>query len=210
MTEHDRISAENDRQYRVVDQSLSSYSTLRDRSEFRARSLDVTLVAVALLLCTFAFMSDDVIASLGYDPGMTRFTMGIISAFVLVLSIMEYMVDWKGQAGRYGAAAERLGTLKGLYRQAFNEGVGESEDYERLTGEYNKVMDSLPPIPNREFVALKAAHEFKRVLSQRISDNPKAPRWILRLQLRMEGLCQVVSKNGKEEFNAENGSDESG
>ena len=210
MIDHDRMTTENDRQYRVIDQSLSSYATLRDRCECRAHTLNVTLVGVSLFLCSFAFMGDNVIASLGYDPSITRFTTGIISAVILVLSVMEYVVEWKRQAARYGDAAGRLASLKALYRQAFSEGNCGPDIYQRLTGEYNKVMATLPPIPNREFTGLKAAHEFKRLLSQRISDNPKAPRWVLRLQLRIEGVCYAFSEKGKEALSVEDSRDTGG
>ena len=194
MNNDERIAVENDRQYRVVDQSLSSHAALRDKYECRARWLNVTQVSVSLFLCAFAFMGDDVIASIGYDPGVARVTTGLIAIVILSLSIAEYVVDWKRQSGLYGEAADRLAWLKAQYRQVFSEKTGQMEVYERLTDEYNNVMGTLPRIPERYFAGLKAAHVFKRLVSQRISDNPKVPVWFVKLQLRIEGVFHAIKK----------------
>ena len=199
MGQRGRRAAENARQYRVIDQSLSSYATLQDECDCRARLLNMTQVVVSLFLCAFAFMGDDVIASLGYEPTIARFVIAVIAVFIFSLSIIEYIVDWKQQAGRYGDAAERLASLKMQYRRTFSEGAHEPAVYGSLTEEYNNVMATLPRIPERSFVRLKAAHQFKRLLSQRISDNPKAPRWFLRLQLRFEGIHRAIQEDSQED-----------
>ena len=58
-------------------------------------------------------------------------------------------------------------------------------------------MEVLPPIPERDFIQLKADHQFKRIMSRRLSQNPKVPKWFLRIQLRLEGIRVALKKEEK-------------
>ena len=188
---------ENERQYELIDQFLSMHSTLRDRYGRRSFLLNTTLIGISLFLCVFAFVGDDILKSLNYHPPMTRFVLGFSAVIVLLLSITEYRVDWRAIGARHIEAVKCLAELKAKYRKAFNESTG--NDYKknsRLTTEYDKTMANLPPIPERNFNQLKASHQYKRILSQRLSKNPKAPAWFLRAQLRLEGIYAAFRKEG--------------
>ena len=135
---------------------------------------------------------------LGLDPAITRFLLGLAAVGVLICSITEFRVDWCSVAGRHAEAVSRLAPLKAKYRKAYAEtGGSDPSKNARLTSEYDKLMNSLPPIPDRRFNALKAEHQFKRLLSERISQCPKAPTWFLRLQLRSDGIREAL-RTGKE------------
>lgn len=183
---------ENNRQYDVLDQILTMQSSYRDRMERRAFWLNTALIAFSFLLCVFAFIGDDVLRAVRLDPAMTRFALGMTAVLVLICSITEFRVDWRSVAGRHGEAASRLAALKAKYRKSFDEtGGNDPKKNARLTSEYNKIMNSLPVIPDRWFNRLKAEHRFKRLLSERLSQCPKAPTWYLRLQLRWEGIREA-------------------
>ena len=188
---HDTKS-ENERQYHVVDQMLAMHSLLRDRLKQRAFLLSTLLIAVSLFLCVFAFVGDNLLQSIRLDPAMTRFLIGLGSVVVLVLSIAEFRADWGSAAARHGEAVTRLAALKAQYRELFGgTEISDPERNESLTTKYNKAMSSLIPIPERQFNALKVAYEFKRLLSERISQCPKTPCWFLRLQIRLEGIREA-------------------
>ncbi len=183
---------ENERQYRVLDQMLSMHSSLRDRLERRAFWLNTGLIASSLFLCVFAFVGDDVLTALGLDPALTRFTIGLSAVVVLVFSITEFRVDWRSVAGRHAEAAIRLAQLKAKYRKSFDETVGnDPKKNARLAADYEKTTGTLPAIPDRWFNTLKAEHRFKRTLSERLSQCPKAPVWFLRLQICWEGIREA-------------------
>ena len=184
---------ENDRQYRVIDQTLTMHSSYRDRMERRAFWLNTALIASSLFLTVFTFVGDDLLQSLGLYPEMTRFLIGLTAVAVLICSITEFRVDWRSVAGRHAEAVSRLAILKAKYRKSFVEtGGNDPKKNARLTVEYDEMTGGLPPIPDRWFTALKAEHRFKQLLSERISQCPKAPTWFLRLQLRIEGIREAL------------------
>lgn len=192
---NDRTKQENKRQYELTDQLLSMHSSLRDKYERRAFLLNTALIAVSLFLCVFAFVGDDVLGSLVYHPPMARLVLGLSAVIVLILSITEFRVDWRATGARHAEAAKHLAELKAKYRKAFNEAAGnDSEKNSTLTTQYDKTMAILPPIPERYCNQLKANHQFKRILSQRLSQNQKVPEWFLRIQLRLEGIHAALTK----------------
>lgn len=187
-------SDENERQYESIDQLLSMHSSLRDRYFKRAFLLNTSLISVSLFLCVFTFIGDDLIVSLGYNPSMTRFLIGLSAVVVLVISISEFRVDWRGKGSRHDEAVKLLAGLKAKFRKAYDRYSGDNlEVNNKLTNEYDKTMAILLPISENDFARLKANHQFKRELSYKISSNPKAPHWILRIQLRLEGIRETFS-----------------
>jgi hypothetical protein len=193
MTEEKPATKEEiERQYRVIDQMLTMHSSLRDRMERRAFWLNTALIASSLFMTAFAFVGDDLLRSLSLDPAMTRFVLGLVAVLVLICSITEFRVDWRSVAGKHAEAVSRLATLKAKYRKSFTETGGDDPEKNAiLTSEYDNIMSSLSAIPDRWFNALKAEHQFKLLLSERISRCPKTPRWFLRLQLRIEGIREA-------------------
>ena len=194
-TEKNSTKQENERQYKLVDQLLSMHSSLRDKYKRHAFWLNTAQITISMVLCVFAFVGDDLLSSLGYHSPMARFVLGFSAVIALMLSITEFRVDWKAIGSRHVNAVGHLSALKAKYRKAFNESAGnDSKKDSRLMTEYQKIMAILPPIPERYFLQLKADHQFKRVLSQRIGQNPKAPVWVLRIRLRLEGMRAALKK----------------
>ena len=132
---------ENERQYRIVDQMLSMHATLRERYARRARLLSVCLIAASILLCAFVFASDNVLTILGLQPDAARVGLGLVSVAVLILSIIELRVDWKGVADRHTHAASILAGLKAEYRKVYSEAKGSNEETNaRLGHEFEQHM----------------------------------------------------------------------
>ena len=193
--ENDLSKQENERQYNVIDQLLSMHSTLRDKYERRAFWLNTIQIGISLFLCVFAFVGDNVLTSLEYEPAMARFVLGFSAVIVLLLSITEFRVDWRGIGSRHVDAAECLSRLKARYRKAFSESEGNDPKKNIcLMTQYDKTMANLQPIPERYFNQLKADYQFKRILSLRLSQNPKIPIWFLRIQIRLEGISAALKK----------------
>lgn len=166
--------------------------------ERRAFWLNTALIAVSLFLTVVAFVGDDLLRALSLDPIMARFVLGMAAVCVLVGSITEFRVNWGAMGGRHSEAASKLSELKAKYRKAYAETNGtDSDTNKNVTVEYERIMNSLPTIPDRWFNALKAEHQFKRLLSQRISQFPKTPIWFLKVQLRMEGIGEAVRHGRK-------------
>lgn len=177
------VDHETKRQYRLVDQLLSMHADVRDIFERRAFALNTALIGTSLVLSVLAFVGEEVLALLGGDARLTRLQLGSVALVLLLLSIAEYRVDWKGAASRHNEAAKRLGQLKAFYRRSCW-----SSEAEELTREYETTMELIPAIPERWFTRLKARHLFKRALSEQLSANPRTFEWLLRVRLRFQGL----------------------
>ena len=183
---------ENERQYESIDQLLSMHSSLRDRYFRRAFLLNTSLISVSLFLCVISFVGDDLLVTLGYNPSITRFLIGLTAVVVLVISITEFRVDWRGTGSRHDEAVKLLAGLKAEFRKAYEKYSGNKlEVNNKLTTEYDKTMAILLPIPEKDFARMKSNHQFKRELSYRISLYPKAPHLYLRIQLRLEGIREA-------------------
>jgi len=145
-----------------------------------------------------AFVADGILEGAGFDPAKTRILFGVSATAVLLLSITEFRVDWKAKAAEHGDAVKRLAALKAEYRKALDAaGDHEKNRAADLEDAYSTAMRQMRPVPERRFAHLKAAHEFKIVLSQKVSANPKAPTWFLRALLRWEGVRAAWNERGK-------------
>lgn len=180
--------AENEREYRLIDQLMTAHAVLRDRYCRRGRALSVLLVSLSLGLNAFVFTTEDLLKRifLGYISEPKIFV-GFISVGLLILSIIGIRVDWEGRSRSHAEALERLGRLKARYREA-RASEPNPETQTELSKEYARTMELLPPIPEQLFARLKACHQFKRLLSRELDSHPGVPAWILALRLRWRSI----------------------
>ena len=175
---------ENERQYKLINQMMTAHAVLRDRFSCRARSLNILLLALAIVLNAFVFASDDSLKILFGYTTEAKVWIGVVSVILLVLVIVEFLVDWEGQSRSHKEAVERLGQLKANYREAHASGG----NYEELTREYARTMEMLPAIPEKCFNRLKAYHKFKRLLSEELDAHPGLPVCFARARVRWRSI----------------------
>jgi hypothetical protein len=182
---------ENERQYRIIDQLMTAHAVLRDRYAWRARILNIGLLSLAIALNGFVFASDDFLRIIfGNDPAHIKALLGLVSVGLLILSIVEFRVDWEGQSRSHSEALARLGRLKAKYREVQTSKA--PDRFDELTRDYASTMEALPSIPERSFATLKAHHQFKRVLSEQISKHPTIPAFLLAIRLRWNGWRHLL------------------
>jgi hypothetical protein len=164
---------------------LSAHSALRDQFGKRAQWLTVGLLALAVALNAFVFVSDNVLRFFGGDPDNIRIWLGFVSVAILALSIVEFKVDWQGRARLHEDAARRLADLKAEFRavKARVDSDNQDEQVGSLSREYWRVMDQLSPIPEKHFIHLKARHLRKVRLSRELDDHPGVPLILLRFEV---------------------------
>jgi hypothetical protein len=178
------LKSENERQYQVIDQLMTAHAFLRDRYRRFALLLDLSLLSLSIGLNGFVFASDDTFRLLFFGHAAeAKLCIGLISVALLVVSIIQFRVDWEGQGRSHADALDRLGQLKVIHREAHSRGETDTLQAE-LTKEYARTMKLLPPVPERWFLRLKAHHKHKRLLSQEIDAHPGVPAWLLSLGLR--------------------------
>jgi hypothetical protein len=175
---------ENERQYKLINQMMTAHAVLRDRFSCRARTLNILLLALAIVLNAFVFASDDSLKILFGYVTEAKVWIGVVSIVLLVLVIVEFLVDWEGQSRSHKEAVERLGQLKANYREAY----ASDGQYEELTREYARTMEMLPAIPEKCFSRLKAYHKFKRLLSEELDAHPGLPAWLAGIRVRWRSV----------------------
>lgn len=189
---------ENERQYRVIDQMTTMHAALRDHYGRLSLAMNIGLLAGAITLNAFVFASDAVFTTAGVDATVAKNILGIVSLVLLVLTIVELRVNWAGMQREHGNAANALVALKAKYRDVHSQGESSDSVLGELSQEYARVMDGLPPIPDRLHNKLKALHLFKREESEWMSAHPKTPLFVCRLILRWRGLREAISAREKE------------
>ena len=183
---------------RVSDMMLTMHSILRDRFGFRARLFDLSLLAVAVVLCSLTFLDPALIEFFKINPMVTRLVTGICSIGVFLLSVISLRVEWKERAARHQQACGILAEIKTEARNFSNVGesmaVTELREFLRAASERMRI---LPEIPDSEFLRLKAKHLQKVEISRYLSSYPGVPIWVLRLRLRSVSVRSLYAEGNK-------------
>src|SRR5437870_168863 len=201
-----QLDADLARRRRVVDMMLTAHSILRDRYSVRATALDVAVLGLSVVLCLTTFLDPAVlrVAHIGEDAA--HITLGISSAAVFFLALVQLRVDWKARVIEHQRACEKLARLKGEYRRlatapAVSTPAGPS-DTTRVLEAADRVLEELRPIPDSEFASLKARHNRKVEVSRILDRYPGAPVLLLRTMLwwrHTVGVLKGGSTNNKKE-----------
>jgi hypothetical protein len=136
---------------------------------------------------------------------------GILTATIFFLTLVDLRVDWRQRAGSHGEAARRLGRLKGLFRAAtISDGAVDAGQAD-LNAEYDSTMEQLPPIPDKRFLWVKARHTRKVRASKLLDTHAGAPLWYVHLLAMWQGIRGAEQAESREESPdasaAEDGSD---
>lgn len=166
---------EYDRMWHVLDLSLTAHSSLRDRYRRREVSVTVAVMALSILATGFAFVPEIEHLHIGPITARLGVWLGILTSLIFFLALLDLTLDWRRCSWAHDDAARRLGVLKGEFRAAtVSEGAVDSGSLDLRT-RYEEVMAAVRPIPERQFLRLKAKHARKIVVSKLIDSHPGAP-----------------------------------
>ena len=184
---------EHEREYRIIDQMISMHAHLAQTKRRQATLLTVCLLLASAIICAFTFADDTTMALLGMGAAKARFALGIASAVVFGVSIVELKVDWSGIAQSHRDATRRLSALKAKYRRVHASTNADSpEAWATLSKDYAETMDSVVAVPESRFTRLKARHLFKKELSKVIDKNPGVPSVVLASVLRIRATWNYL------------------
>jgi len=188
---------EYERMWRVVDQSLTAQSTLRDRYRLRDRSLTLAVVTLSIAATAFAFLSGDLIVHFDRTAIRLPAILGILTATIFFLTLLETIVGWRRRAWSHEHAVHVLAELKATMRGATKDGDVVSTGHVDLSALYERTMASLPEIPESQFLILKARHHRKVVVSELIDRHKGAPLVYVRGLALIHGLRGERAANTK-------------
>lgn len=183
---------------RVSDMMLTMHSLLRDRFSFRARLFDISLLVVAVILCSLTFLDPALIDFFKIDPMVTRVVIGICAIGVFLLSVVSLRVEWKERAARHQQACKILAEIKTQARNLANSGeLSDTTEVHEFLRTASERMRVLPEVPDSEFLRLKARHLQKMEISRYLSSYPGVPIWLLRLRLRSLSIRSLYAQGEK-------------
>jgi hypothetical protein len=176
------------RKRRVLDQTLTGHSLLRDLYERRALVLTLLILALSIVATSVAFLSGESTVSILGVRARVQTWVGVLTATIFFLTLIDLRVDWRQRAGAHNEAARRLGRLKGVFRVAtVRDGVVDAGGVD-LNADYDATMEQLPPIPDKRFLWVKAKHTRKVRASKLLDEHAGAPVWYVRLLAMWQGI----------------------
>src|SRR5437879_2901194 len=105
------------RKFRVLDQTVSMQSALRDRYADRALLLDILLLTCSVMFCATAFATDAALSHFGPTPDQVRYLLRIFSVLAFALSILSLRFDWKGRSALHRDSASKMSRALAMFRR---------------------------------------------------------------------------------------------
>jgi hypothetical protein len=174
---------------RVLDQTLSMYSDLRDRGARRVRLLNSLVLVLSAILCGTTFLDEHWYAQFHLDPKTPDLILRVCSVAVFTLSIWILSQNFDRELKEFTLGAEALSSLKLKCRYSLRPDSGTSDaEFASLAAACSVAFAEGPRVPEREFSRLKAKHVAKIALSRAIDDSPGVPVWILKIRVLRKGL----------------------
>jgi len=184
-------AAEMGREYRVLKQTLSMHTMLRDRYVSLSLLVDLALLLGALVLCAATFVGEDILLGVGVTPQTSKYVLGGASVVVLFASLVELRAGWKAKADRHHKAADELTEVLAAFRAARQEDDSwPATSAENLRSLYWNAMRRVEPIPSRLFNKLKARHLRKVQVSKALDACPGCPLFVLWVRVLVAGLLE--------------------
>jgi len=183
---------EIERQYRVLQQTLSAHSVLKHRYARRALFVDIVLLACSVVFCATTFARDDVFIHVGLSPANVRFILGTASIAAFFASLIALRVNWKGTSALHEQAMQKLTDVLTLFRRYRREDGGWFESrHSELSRAYWDAVTNVVRVPDRVFLQLKAWHLRKVQISRMLDSNQGCPVFVLRLVLLWRSLKKI-------------------
>lgn len=183
------------RQFRVLRQTLSMHRMMKYRYQKLAVTIDIILLACAVVFCATTFASDDVFSLIGLSPENVRFILGVASIFAFFASLVALRVGWKGKIALHQESEQKLTSALQLFRELRKDDeTWPQEQSSDLHCAYWEAMNNIIDIPEKKFVGLKSRHLRKVQISKMLDDLPGCPVFVLRLILLYRSIKKMLRR----------------
>lgn len=183
------------RQFRVLRQTQSMHTTLRDRYKKFAVIVDIILLACSVVFCATTFVRDDVFAFIGLAAENVRFILGLASILAFFASLVALRVGWKGKAALHQEAEQRLTNVLALFRELRMEDETWPENKsDDLHQAYWEAIKNTAYIPTKKFVGLKSQYLRKVEISKMLDNLPGCPVILFRLILLFRSIKKAIRR----------------
>ena len=182
----------------VIDMMVSMHAVLSSMYRNRAIIFDILLIISSIILLTFVFADQSYLSILRINESIAKTILGLSSILVTCLSLLSYVIDWRGKKICHDQAFRVLIGLKNEWRVfLFNKENINHENANKLEEKTVLILDQCINIDDKLFNKLKKKHYMKVALSRAISDNPNLPLFLLKFNLMKEALLKCRGKNNE-------------
>jgi hypothetical protein len=176
------------RRFSILDQMLTMHSVERDRYRRWSTALTLLVLGLSIVATMVALISGERHVDFGSFKATVQTAVGILTAIIFFLTLVDLRVDWRERARGHQEAADKLAELKAQFRGATTQNNTVTGNGVDLALEYDQVMEAIVPITERRFLRLKAKHKRKVAISRLLDRRPHAPVWWLRICLMLKDL----------------------
>ncbi len=185
----------NDREYhrrkRRIEWMLTGHSKLRDRYGRRATGLTLAVMTFSMVGLLLALANGDQHVSILGVNGKLQVFLACLAAVTFFVALLDLVVDWRRRGWAHSSSAKRLGELSVLYGRAIQDEHGEwAVEGVDLAIDYERVMGSLEPIPDKKAASMKATANRKRAVFTLLDAQPGIPLWWAKVVVTVRGLQQ--------------------
>lgn len=136
-----------EKEARLVDQAISMQAALRDSYGAAGTGLVVLVLVLSVIGVAFAFAGGDEPVELFGRTARRTTWLGSLAVLTFSLTLVDLVLDPRGESRRRGEAVRALAALKNEYRAAAAAGA-DPEIHARLSETYCDLTGRLPQIPN--------------------------------------------------------------
>jgi transcriptional regulator of acetoin/glycerol metabolism len=193
---------EIERQFRVLQQTLSMHSQLRDSYSWKAIVVEVVLLIASVIFCSATFAADWVYERIGIAAKDGQLIVGVASVLSFAASLALLIVDWRGKASKHEHAAEQWSALLEEFRNSRSAtGDWPEEHTRRLSDRYWETSRNSANLPERQFNKLKSKYLKKVEVSKLKSEYPGCPRFVLSMFFHFKDTSDAIrdSISGKDD-----------
>jgi hypothetical protein len=177
------------RQFRLLNQTISMHSLLRDKYKRRALILDIMLLICSIIFCATTFAGNELYSFFSISVANGKIVLGLASIIAFMAAIISLRVDWKGISAKHEDAVNKLSISLRLFRQYKNEDETWPDNIsEQLNSSYWESMNNIVKIPDKYFNVLKVKH-LRKVEISKLSDNlTGCPIFVIKILVLWESI----------------------
>lgn len=190
----EEVALELKRKKRVADLMVSAHSVLAHRYKGRGVALDILLMIASLFTAFVSIIGffRAKVPLLGREVDLNLLAI-IGSCAIVIVSLAEWRVDWKGLADRHGEAFREFSLIKGELTRAIANGASAiDDDVRRINERYDYIGNKMEPIPSHQFLALKQKHARKVYVSRLLDKWPFLSSRILLICLQIRQSKKAI------------------
>lgn len=177
------LQVEVERILRVADMLCTAHSLLRDQYAFRAKALDILVLAASTWLVSLSFVGADLQEKLTPGSASSAIWIGVMGVTTFFASLVQMQMNWKGRSSNHGKSLDIYSTIKRDAKYLLSLPSISSDALRSLVDMNSIAASSSSKIPERWFLRAKRAHLLKIAISKHLDSHPSASVLLFKMKM---------------------------